>query len=102
MRSAPMRQGHERPVAAISPIKCGLVLGAVFGLWHLSWSLIVASGWGQRLVDFVLWMHFIKPVYAIEAFDPTIAIVLVALTAVIGFVIGAAFCVVWNWFSERR
>jgi hypothetical protein len=89
-------------MTAISPIKCGLVLGAVIGLWHLTWSLMVALGWAQRLIDFVFWMHFIKPIYGIDAFNPTTAIVLIAVTSAMGFVIGAVFGVVWNWFHNRR
>jgi hypothetical protein len=29
----------SRAMTTISPIKTGLVLGAVMGLWHLTWSL---------------------------------------------------------------
>ena len=47
-------------------------------------------------------MHFIKPVYVIEAFNPTTAIVLVVVTSAIGFVIGVVFGVFWNWFHNRR
>jgi hypothetical protein len=39
--------------------------------------------------DFVFWMHFIKPVYVVGSFDLAIALLLIAVTAVLGFV--AAF-----------
>ena len=43
-------------MTTISPIKSGLVLGAVIGLWHLVWSLMVAIRLGAtphrfRLLD---------------------------------------------------
>jgi hypothetical protein len=78
------------------------VLGAVIGLWHLTWSLLVAFGWAQRLIDLIFWMHFIKPIYVIEAFNPTTAIILIAVTSAIGFVIGIVFSAVWNGFHGRR
>lgn len=76
--------------------KAGLVLGLVMGGFHLSWSLLVALGWAQPVMDFVFWMHFIKPIYVIEPFAVTRAAILVAVTAGIGFVMGAAFALVWN------
>ena len=85
----------------ISPIKAGLVLGAVIGLWHLTWSLQVASGWAQPFIDFVFWMHFVKPVYVVEPFNLGTATILVAVTAAMGFVIGCVFAVLWNWFHKR-
>jgi hypothetical protein len=44
------------------------VLGAMLGSWHLLWSLLVALGVAQPLIDFLFWIHFIKPVYVIEPF----------------------------------
>ena len=85
----------------ISPIKAGLVLGAVIGLWHLTWSLLVASGWAPPFIDFVFWIHFIKPVYVVEPFNLGTATILVAVTAAMGFVIGCVFAVLWNWFHKR-
>ncbi len=81
----------------INPAKAGLTLGALLGAWHLCWSILVALGWAQPVLDFVFWMHFIKPVYVVGAFDPAIAAVLIAVTAVAGFVIGWLFALLWNW-----
>lgn len=88
-------------VTTIDPIKSGLVLGAVIGLWHLLWSLLVALGWAQPIIDFVFWMHFIKPVYLVQAFNLTTAIVLIVVTAVIGFIVAFVFAVLWNRSHKR-
>lgn len=88
-------------MSTINPVRAGLVLGAVIGLWHLSWSLLVALGWAQSFVDFIFWIHFIKPVYVVETFNPGRAAILVAVTAAIGFVIGSVFAVLWNWVHRQ-
>ena len=85
----------------INPINGGLVLGAIIDLWQLTWSLLVAAGWAQSVIDFVFWMHFIKPVYVIQPFNLGTATVLVVVTAVIGFAVGSVFAVLWNWFHKR-
>ncbi len=76
--------------------KAGLVLGAVIGGWHLCWAMLVALGLAQPVIDFVFWMHFIKPIYVIEPFEITRAAILVIVTAALGFVIGSVFAMVWN------
>ena len=76
--------------------KTGLVLAIVLAGFHLCWSVLVASGWAQPVIDFVLWLHFIKPIYVMEPFELARAAMLVAMTAVVGFAIGAAFACVWN------
>ena len=83
-------------IGRINPNRAGLVLGAVIGLWHLSWSLLVAFGWAQAVINFVLWMHFIKPIYVIDAFNVGTAVILVVVTTVIGYVIGGIFGLLWN------
>jgi len=62
---------------------------------------LVAAGWAQPVIDFVFWMHFIKPVYVIQPFNLGTATVLVVVTVVIGFVVGSVFAVLWNWFHKR-
>lgn len=81
---------------AIHPIKAGITLAALIGGWHLSWALLVAFGWAQPLIDFIFWMHFIKPVYVVGAFDFGIAAILIVVTAVVGFLVAYVFSVIWN------
>jgi hypothetical protein len=80
----------------INVFKAGLVLGAVIGGWHLCWSILVALRWAQRVIDFVFWMHFIKPIYAIEPFEIGRAAILIIVTAGVGLVFGSVFALVWN------
>jgi hypothetical protein len=80
----------------ISVGKSGLVLGIVLGGYHLCWSALVALDWAQPVIDFVFWMHFIKPIFVIEPFATGKAIILLFVTAGVGSVIGSVFALVWN------
>ncbi len=86
--------------APMSVGKAGLALGIVMGGWHLCWSILVAVGWAQPLIDFVFWMHFIKPIYVIEPFALARAAILIGVTSGVGFVIGSVFALVWNTFHK--
>ena len=66
----------------VNSIKAGITFGALLGISHLSWVLLVAFGWAQPLMDFVFWMHFIRPVYVIQPFSlSAAATVLIIVTA---------------------
>jgi hypothetical protein len=80
----------------INSIKAGITFGALLGVSHLSWAMLVALGWAQPLMDFVFWMHFIRPVYVIQPFSPSAAVVLIIVTTVTGFVIAFVFGVIWK------
>jgi hypothetical protein len=73
----------------------------MMGLWHLSWLLLVAVGWAQRIVDFVFWVHFLKPPLIVEPFDVATALVLVTVTLFLGFVVGSIFALLWNRMHKR-
>ena len=83
-------------VGTMNAIKAGLVLGILIGGWHLCWAILVASGLAQPIIDFIFWMHFIKPVFTIEPFETLKAAVLVVLAGGLGFAVGAASALVWN------
>ena len=84
----------------IQPNKAGLALGALMGIWHLGWALLVAIGWAQPLINFIFWLHFIKPIYVIEPFNAGTAALLVAITALSGYVTGFIFALLWNRFHR--
>ena len=80
----------------INPLKAGLTFGALLGACHFFWSLMVALGWAQPLLDFVFWMHFFQPVFVIRPFSLTAAAALIVFTSISGFVIAFLFAVLWN------
>lgn len=45
--------------------RIGLTVGVFLGIWHSLWALLVWLGWGQRLVDFILWAHMIHVAYIV-------------------------------------
>jgi hypothetical protein len=76
--------------------KVGLVAATLLGGWHLVWSMLVATGLGQALYDFILWAHMIHLTIVIGPFNLAASATLVVLTAVFGYVIGYAGAWVWN------
>jgi len=84
----------------VNPVKVGFVFAVFLALWHAGWSALVATGLAQKVIDFVFWMHFIKPPYQIETFDPTRAAILVGVTAGVGLVGGIVGGAIWNAFHR--
>jgi hypothetical protein len=80
----------------LSTTMMGLVTGGMMGGLHLLWSLSVAAGWGQSILNFFFWMYFIKPIDLIEPFQPARAITLVAISSIIWFVLGSLAARLWN------
>ena len=81
---------------AIDPNRTALVVGMLAGGWHFCWSALVALGWAQAIIDFVFWVHFIKPIYVIEPFEIARSAILIAVTAVLGAAVGYCFAALWN------
>lgn len=87
----------------ISKNKLGVVVGSALGAWHLGWALLVAFGIAQWLIDWTFRLHFIEPVWVITAFRPRLAIALIVLTSVLGFLTGWVAAGIWNWLhTESR
>ena len=88
-RRAPQRKRLDRNAV-------GLIVGAFLGAWHAGWSALVALGLAQKLLDWVLWLHFLNNPYQVEAFNPGRAIMLIAVTSLIGYAMGWVFAMVWD------
>ena len=84
----------------ISALKLGIAVSAVVGSLHLAWALLVMAQWAQPVIDFVFWMHFVRPAFRVEAFDPATAAILVAITSAVGFVGGYALGLALNWLRR--
>ena len=83
-------------MVTIRPHAAALVLAILLGTWHLLWAVLVAVGLAQPLIDFILWIHFIRPVYVVERFNVGTALLLIGVTAAVGYGIGWCFAVLWN------
>lgn len=77
--------------------KLGVAVGSILGLSHLVWAILVALGVAQWLLDWVFKLHFINPPYTLNTFILSYAIVLVATTSALGYVIGWTAGGIWNW-----
>ena len=84
-----------------NPNKTGLVFGTMLGAWHGIWAVVVALGWAQAIIDFVFWIHMIKPVYVIGPFSIWIALMLIAVTGAIGYIGGFVLASLWNWLHRE-
>jgi hypothetical protein len=85
----------------LNPHKTGLIFGTLLGGWHAIWAAFVALGWAQAIVNFVFWMHMIKPVYVIGSFNFWIALILIAVTGAIGYIGGFALAALWSWLHRE-
>lgn len=85
----------------LKPHNTGIALGVFAGLVHIAWSVLVALGLAQGLIDFIAKVHLIKPFITVMKFDLGTAITLVIVTTAVGYAFGYVFASVWNRFYSR-
>jgi hypothetical protein len=78
----------------------GLALGSFVALAHFVWSVLIAIGIAQPLMDFILSLHHIALSYVIMPFDIVKAIGLIVITFVVGYIVGWVFAWLWNKYSK--
>jgi len=81
---------------AVNPWKLGLVFGLFLGGYHFAWAALVAVGWAQPVLNFILRIHFIAPVWTVTPFNIADAATLIGITGGIGFVAGWLIGLLWN------
>lgn len=80
----------------LNPSKVALTTGFLLGGWHLAWSILVALGLAQPLLDFIFGIHMIANPYQVTGFDITKAGMLIVITFLVGYVVGYIFANIWN------
>ena len=78
------------------PKKVALVFAAMLGGAHLLWSILIALGWAQPLVNFSMWAHMVKMSVVVQPFDITAAVTVIIIASAIGYVVGYIGAIVWN------
>jgi hypothetical protein len=86
----------------IDLIDAGLLFGLLFGVFHLSWLVLILTNYAQPVLDFIFWAHFIKPVLEVESFEAGRALILLAITVCIGFTLGYLLAIVLNKLSSNE
>ena len=83
--------------------KAGLVGGIFLGAVHLIWALLIAitpSGM-QKLIDWILGLHFIDMDITIMPFKFLNALILVIITFVVGYAAGFALAWLCNLVKKK-
>lgn len=75
----------------LSYLKNGVFGGLALAFIHLCWILVVAFGWGQALLDFIFRIHMLEVSFRVQPFNGTYALILLAFTFSVGFVMGIVF-----------
>ena len=81
----------------VNPHKVGVALGAFGGLAHLVWSVLVAAGVAQPVLNWVLGLHMVESVSYVGEFSLGTAVALVFVAAAAGYVGGWILGTIWNW-----
>lgn len=86
----------------MSPKKLAMTFGSLLALMHMGWAILVASGFAQALYNWILQLHMLSIPITVLAFDPVMAVELIIVTFVIGYVGGWIIALVWNYFAKCK
>ena len=86
----------------LSPIDAGILLGLLFGTIHLFWIGLIFLQYAQGFLDFIFWIHFIKPFFEVESFDVVRSLILLSVTAFTGFTVGYSLARIFNTLNSNE
>lgn len=81
-------------------LQTSLIWGLCLSSFHFCWALLVAFGLAQPLLDFIFKLHMLNSPFQVQAFNPLLAIGLIAVTFFIGCLYGAIFYLIKSKFSS--
>ena len=76
--------------------KTGLTFGFLISSLHLFWSLLVAFGLAQGLLNFIMDVHMLDIPITVMPFSLVKAVELIIITFVVGYVFGWLMAFFWN------
>ena len=85
----------------VHPHSLGLAFGIFLPFWHVVWSLMVLLGVAQKFMNFIFKVHMISPAYKVLAFSWGYALLLIVVTAVIGYAFGWVLGFIWNRYVAK-
>ncbi len=80
----------------INKNKTALTFGLLIGSFHLVWSILVALGVAQALMNFILDLHMISMPMVILPFNLFKALGLIIVTFIVGYLFGWFMAFFWN------
>ena len=86
----------------INPIDAALLLGMIFGIFHLSWLILIFLNYAQVTLDFIFCIHFIKPIFEVKSFDAGRAFTLLVFTVFVGSVLGYILARLFNTLVKNN
>lgn len=81
--------------------KTGLSLGIFVGCLHLLWSILVVLGFAQVLLNWSMGWHMVNSTITVAPFSMTNALTLIIVSALVGYIVGYGFAVIWNKVHEK-
>ena len=81
---------------AINKNKTGLTFGFLISFMHLVWSVLIALGFAQAWLDFVLGLHMLSIPVVVASFSWGKALGLIVITFIVGYVFGWLMAFFWN------
>ncbi len=86
----------------LTPNRLGLALGSFAAIWHISWLVLVGTGWAQKLINWIFLLHFIDPPFHVREFVLARAVVLVPLSTALAYLMGLLLGSILRGVSHYR
>jgi len=86
----------------ISKGKTGLTFGFLMGFIHFMWSVLVALGLAQTLLNFIFNVHMLNMPIVVMPFNLIKALGLIIVTFVIGYIFGWLMAYFWNKCFKQK
>ena len=87
---------------ALNSQKVGLTFAIFSGAMRLVWTLLVATGLAQPVLDGLFRISSIEPAHTVTSFSLGSSLALIVFGMVQGYVAGLALAAIWNRLSDSR